>query len=275
MFEAGTRQSVRRGEDRPAPVRKRTAVTHDPNAERYLDLMIKSLTNSIYGDSDLHPANPGGAFEFEKRRDGRDWPSVAHTMIGIDRLKNVRDCAQRAIEANVPGDLIETGVWRGGAAIMMRAVLAAYGIRDRRVWLADSFCGLPPPDAERFPVDAGDPLHTYAELAISQDVVRANFAAYDLLDDQVVFLPGWFRDTLPQAPIERIAVLRLDGDMYESTIVALRALYPKLSPGGYLIVDDHGAIAACARAVADYRAEAGIAEPIERIDWTGIFWRKS
>jgi O-methyltransferase len=88
-------------------------------------------------------------------------------------------------------------------------------------------------------------------------------------------LPGWFRDTLPSAPIERIAVLRLDGDMYESTMIALQSLYPKLSTGGFLIVDDFGAIPTCAEAVHDYRRENAIVDPLERIDWTGVYWRKS
>jgi O-methyltransferase len=255
--------------------RIRTTVSADLIARRYLDLIGKSLTNSIYGDADLHPNNRGGAFDPALRADGRDWPSAAHTMIGTLRLQNVRSCVEDVLAHGIPGDLVETGVWRGGASIMMRAVLAAFGARDRRVWLADSFCGLPPPDAQTYPDDAGDPLHTFDDLAVPLEVVRANFAAYDLLDDQVVFLPGWFRETLPNAPIERIAVLRLDGDMYESTIVALRALYPKLSPGGFVIIDDYGAIPGCARAVQDYRREIGATETIETIDWTGVFWQKA
>jgi hypothetical protein len=89
----------------------------------------------------------------------------------------------------------------------------------------------------------------------------------------VRFLPGWFRDTLPTLGAERFAVVRLDGDMYESTMVALESLYPRLSVGGYLIVDDY-AIGLCRRAVADYRSRHGIDEPIVRIDHTGVFWRK-
>jgi O-methyltransferase len=254
---------------------KARAVTLDANGERYLDLMLKSLTNTIYGDASIHPNQVGQGYDRELRSDGRDWPRFAHTMIGLERLRNVRSCVERALEAGVPGDFVETGVWRGGASIMMRAVLAAYGVRDRRVWLADSFRGLPPPDTQTYPQDAGDMLHSYDDLAISLETVRKNFETYDLLDEQVAFLPGWFRDTLPQAPIDRIALLRLDGDMYESTIVALRALYPKVSPGGYVIVDDYGAIPTCAEAVHDYRAEAAITETMERIDWTGVYWRKN
>jgi O-methyltransferase len=91
-------------------------------------------------------------------------------------------------------------------------------------------------------------LHKARELAVSLEQVKANFDRYGLLDDQVRFLKGWFRDTLPVAPIERLAVLRLDGDMYESPMDTLVNLYPKLSEGGYVIVDDYGAIPACRQA---------------------------
>lgn len=209
------------------------------------------------------------------RLTGGDWPSDAETMIGTLRLDNLQECVTTVVGDGVPGDLMETGVWRGGASIFMRGVLKAYGVTDRVVWAADSFQGLPPPDAERFPDDAGDIFSGYGALAVSVDDVKANFDRYGLLDDQVRFLPGWFRDTLPDAPVERLAVLRLDGDMYESTIVALEALYPKLSPGGFLIVDDYGAVPACKAAVDKYRADNDIEEPIETIDWGGVFWRRS
>jgi O-methyltransferase len=117
--------------------------------------------------------------------------------------------------------------------------------------------------------------HTYRELAVSLDEVRANFEKYGLLDEQVRFLEGWFRETLPSAPIEELALIRLDGDMYESTYVALESLYPKLSLGGYLIVDDYGAVPTCRLAVDDFRRAHGIAEEMTPIDWTGIYWRKN
>ena len=110
---------------------------------------------------------------------------------------------------------------------------------------------------------------------MSLDQVKANFARYDLLDDRVQFLKGWFKDTLPHAPISRLAVMRLDGDLYESTMDALTALYPKLSPGGYVIIDDYGAINACRQAVHDFRNTHGIEDPIQEVDWTGAYWRRS
>ena len=190
------------------------------------------------------------------RRSGpKGWTGryAAHTMIGRKRLENVQSCIEDVLAHGVPGDLIETGVWRGGATILMRAVLKAHGVTDRLVWVADSFAGLPAPDSNRYPRDEGDQLHTFRQLAVSLEQVQDNFRRYGLLDDQVRFLKGWFRETLPSAPIDRLAVLRLDGDLYQSTIEALESLYDRISVGGYVIVDDYGNVAGCRQAVHDFR----------------------
>ena len=109
---------------------------------------------------------------------------------------------------------------------------------------------------------------------MSVDEVRSNFARYGLLDDQIVFVEGLFQDTLPALAAGPFALLRIDGDLYESTYVALENLYPKLSPGGFVIIDDYGGMPPCRQAVEDYRAKAGIDAPIVEIDWTGVFWQK-
>jgi O-methyltransferase len=153
-------------------------------------------------------------------------------------------------------------------------VLKVHGISDRRVWVADSFRGLPPPAPERYPVDRGDHLHTIRALAVSLETVRENFARYGMLDEQVVFLEGWFRDTLPVAPIDKLAILRLDGDMYESTMDALAALYDKVSQGGFVIVDDYGVYPSCRAAIEDFRAARGITGRMHDIDGSGVFWRR-
>jgi hypothetical protein len=210
----------------------------------------------------------------EERALGSVWPTRAHTMIGLKRLDNLQFCVEQVLSDGVPGDLIETGVWRGGACIFMRAILQAYGDSSRTVWVADSFAGLPPPDADSYPADTGDLHHTHDVLAVSRETVANIFAAYGLLDNQVRFLQGWFKDTLPEAPIRQLAVMRLDGDMYESTIQALDALYDRLSPGGFIIIDDYY-LEPCAQAVQDFRDRRGIADPIHDIDGTGGYWRRS
>jgi O-methyltransferase len=197
-----------------------------------------------------------------------------HTMIGRARLENVAACLESIRVRGVPGDLIECGVWRGGATVFMRGFLKAFAIAGRTVWVADSFAGLPPPS---LPQDAGNDLSAAKcpQLAISLGAVQDVFARYGLLDSQVRFLPGWFRDTLPCAPIERLALLRIDADLYESTWDALSALYPRLSGGGFVIVDDYHCIPACRQAVDEYRQREGISAPVEAIDWTGVFWQKA
>lgn len=270
----------------------------------YLDLLARVLTRSFDEDNDevigvagADPTTPrpvlaeqrdlaerlalGGLelvrrrpFDAEMRRLGRDWPARAETMMGLERLANVRHCVETVLEEGVPGDLLEAGVWRGGGALYMKAVLEAHGDDDRVVWLADSFAGLPPPSAD-FPADAGLLMNDLPYLAVSEEQVRHNFVRYGLLDERVRFLRGWFKDTLPSAPVQQLAVLRLDGDLYESTWQALDALYPRLAPGGFCIVDDYGLIRACRKAVHHYRARHGIKERIVDVDGWGAFWRKA
>jgi len=257
---------------------------------RYLELLTAALTHTLYDPPDTRelPAYVREAYGAELRRQGmrvalptpqeerifgRDRPVYAQTMIGVHRLRNVRSCTEAALAEGVPGDLIEAGTWRGGAAIMMRGVLEAHAIIDRTVWVADSFQGLPEPNAEKYPADAPDLNYTADELAIPLDEVRANFERYGLLDERVKFLEGWFRDTLPGLRDRSWAVVRLDGDLYESTMDGLENLYPQLSPGGFLIVDDYG-FPNCREAIEDYRREHGISEEITQVDWTGAFWRK-
>lgn len=274
----------------------------DLGRQLYLDLLKECLTRSLFPEN-LRPAemNPflrrqpvawaaysllkrtlkvfnlelSSTYRRKLRAEGKDWPLEGETMIGLARLQNIQDCAIEVLRKNIPGDFIETGAWRGGACIFMRAVLKAYGDRERIVWVADSFEGLPKPD-ERYPEDAGDSHWKYGDvLAVSMEQVQANFARYGMLDEQVRFLKGWFKDTLPTAPIRQLALLRLDGDMYSSTMDALENLYSKLSRGGYVIIDDYGTVPACKRAVDEFRGRHGIEERIQDIDGSGIFWEKS
>ena len=269
-------------------------------AELYLDLLKKSLTRTI-ADETFSAAEPWFGLmrlwflpvqayllargwsvvrrvkaNTIERQEGRDWPADAETMIGLRRLDNLHASVRTILEDDVPGDLIETGVWRGGASIFMRGALKAYGDEVRTVWAADSFQGLPKPRTNAWKDDDRGRLSEFGStLAVSIEQVRANFERYGLLDSQVRFLKGWFCDTLPSAPIERIALMRLDGDMYESTNDALQALYPKLSVGGFCIVDDYFTHSGARQAVTEYRDLHGVTEPIEPIDWAGAFWRRA
>jgi O-methyltransferase len=255
----------------------------------YLDLLKRALTHSLYWPLDLYWSTDFKAPEMRKavgeafargevdlrqmRAEGRDWPQFGQTMVGMRRLDNVQRCVESVLADRVAGDLVEAGTWRGGVAILMRGLLKAFGVTDRTVYAADSFCGLPPPNSQKYPADALDAHHTADVLAVSREDVEQNFRLYDLLDRQVSFLEGWFRDTLPTVRDHTWAVVRVDGDMYESTMDALENLYPGLSVGGYLIIDDF-AHEPCRKAVEEFRTARSIDEPIEEIDWTGVFWRR-
>ncbi len=204
----------------------------------------------------------------------RNLTELSHTMIGKKRLDHLQHCVETVLIENIPGDFIETGIWRGGACIFMRGILFAYGITDRTVWAADSFEGVPPPT---WPEDAGFDISrdVLPVLAVPLEDVQQLFRRYGLLDDKVQFLKGWFRDSLPGAPIEKLSILRLDGDLYESTMTALVPLFDKVSRGGFVIVDDYGSCPPCKRAVDDFRAQRGIMDVLQVIDGQSVCWRKS
>jgi O-methyltransferase len=240
----------------------------------YLDLLEKIISNVIYPDGHIESGTikPHDAM---RRELGKDIPSQAHTMIGLKRLRQTREAACQIIEQGIPGDFLEAGVWRGGACILLRGVLAAYEDNSRRVWVVDSFEGLPPPDP-RFAKDAASrfDFHERPELSVSLESVKDNFRRYGLLDDQVIFSKGLFHDTLPTLQIGHIALLRLDGDLYSSTTDALVNLYDKVTPGGYVIIDDYGPVIDARRATLDFRLARGITEQMYAVDDDGAFWRK-
>lgn len=263
----------------------------------YLDLIKKCLTNVIYGKTEMGAGFVSTRlfykiiskafsafglylvhikkFDPNLRKTGRDWPITAHTMVGLKRLDNIQFCVEEILKNNIPGDLIEAGVWRGGATILMRAILKAYDVKDRYVWVADSFKGLPKPNIKKYPLDATSDLHAVEFMKVSLEEVRDNFRSYGLLDNQVRFLKGWFKDSLPRTPIKQLALIRIDADLYESTMDVLINLYPKLSNGGYIIIDDYRNLSGCRKAVKDYRELHKIYDKIIPIDWSAVYWKRS
>ena len=244
----------------------------------YLDLLKKSITDTLYeAEPDAEAGGSRYIADFLKHyMKGR-----AVSMLPMARLDQLQRCVEDVIRRGVPGDLMEAGVWRGGAAILMRGILKAHGVTDRCVWAADSFEGLPEPDGACFPKEAaahhGPVMRDgFEHFAVGLDAVKANFARFGLLDPQVRFLPGWFKDTLPMAPIGRLAVLRLDGDYHESTRDCLENLYDKLAVGGYLIVDDYGEDewTHCRAAVDGFRSARGIADAMVQVDRRCWSWQR-
>jgi O-methyltransferase len=265
----------------------------------YLDLLKKTLTGSVYDESAWRVLEPGKfrgvygwlrtaviktlgkrslllvkelPYDHVQRERGIDWPMVGFTMVGHLRLDNIRTCIERVIFDKIPGDFVECGVWRGGASIFAKAVFKAYGVTDRKVWLADSFAGMPVPEIQADKVDPD--LSTLRYLAVSREVVEDNFRRFDLFDDSVRFVKGWFSESLPNAPIHQIAILRLDGDHYSSTMDALNSLHSKLSKGGFVIIDDYFTWAGCKAAVTEFRAAHLIKSELIRIDDAAVYWRE-
>jgi hypothetical protein len=273
-------------------------------AARYIDLLKKSILEDLYTENEVRLLYLRWCLEGRQTFDQnvyldirRKWKAeydeyvrlrqfglaynrpmqhlgFPHTMLNRARVENIEFCLQQILADGVPGDCMECGVWRGGAVIFMRGYLAAHGVTDRTVWVADSFEGIPAPSV---PEDAGVHLskQTHPMLAIDLETVQNLFERYGLLDEQVRFLQGWFKDTLPAAPVEKLALLRLDGDLYESTMDALIPLYDKVSPGGFVIIDDYGCLEPCRRAVTEFREARGITEPLQEVDWTAVYWRKA
>lgn len=272
----------------------------DPIRDRYLSLLKRALANMLYPELEMQidhlergadGLSGTGLQRFQRdivERRSEDHAGLmagklqgtaplrfAHTMIGLFRLANIERCAEQVIAEGIEGDFLEAGVCKGGAAIFMRALQVAHGVPERRTWVADSFQGVPSSEA---PVDADYGLHLEESrlpwLACAEEAVREHFRRYDLLDANVRFLPGWLADTLPSAPTGPLAILRVDVDLYSSTAQCLDLLYDRVSPGGFVIVDDYGYLTCCRDAVDDFRRRRGIEEPLRWVDGSGVFWRK-
>ena len=211
---------------------------------------------------------------YKSAPEARNLIELSHTMIGRKRLDNIQFAIETIIHEDIPGDFIETGIWRGGACIFMKGCLLAFGDNTRTIWAADSFQGVPEPTWEQ---DAGFDIseNVLPILTVSIEEVKELFDRYQLLDDRVKFLEGWFRDTLPNAPIEKLSLLRLDGDLYESTMDALIPLYDKVVEGGFIIVDDYFSCPPCKKAITDFMAQNNIQTPLITIDGHSVYWRKN
>jgi O-methyltransferase len=276
----------------------------DEQRYRYLWLLKRALVNLIYPEHELRirylEEAPSDLDKLERMRFLRDiryrqpdryaslidaklsfGPTKSaplifpHTMIGLPALDNIERCAEQIFKDGIAGDFMEAGVCQGGATIFLRALQVAYGQQQRRTWVADSFQGLPPPQTEpdiQANIDLSE--SKFPSFAASLEIVRDNFDRYNLLDDRVCFLSGWFSETLPSAPVGQLALLRLDADLYGSTRDILTSLYDKVSPGGFILVDDYGTFAVCRQAVDEFREERSIADPLMWITGRCVYWRK-
>jgi hypothetical protein len=238
----------------------------------YLELLKLTLCDLAGTTTQSVGALPGGVVMSRELRGealrlraaGMDWPLQGLTMVGLRRLDDLQACVEAVVRDGVPGDMVEAGAWRGGASILMRATLDSLG-DDRTLVVADSFQG--------FPAGAPEALDGFDFLAVPVEEVRESFARLGL-DRGVEFLPGFFEESLAGLAGRPWSLVRIDADTYEPTRAALDALYPGLTPGGYVVLDDYGSFEGCRRAVDEFRSEHGIADPIEEIDFTGARWRR-
>ena len=198
-------------------------------------------------------------------------------MTSPERILALRDAVRHVCRHGIDGDIVECGVWRGGSMMAAALTMLECGAR-RRIHLFDTFEGMPPPaaaDRDLTGVSAATLLaaeqresgDTWAYSPLDQ--VRANLRSTGYPAELVRFVPGRVEETIPEAAPERIAVLRLDTDWYESTRHELEHLYPRLAVGGVLIVDDYGHWQGARRAVDEYLAASGARLLLSRIDYTG------
>jgi O-methyltransferase len=192
-----------------------------------------------------------------------NWGLERLTLLPWSALEHLEYAIKDTIERDIEGDFIETGVWRGGACILAKSIYNEIS-PNRKVYVADSFEGLPRP-SNLYPQDEGDTHYLDENLKVSVEKVKQNFEKFNLLDEKVIFVKGWFKDTMPTLDITKISILRLDGDMYESTIQVLESLYEKLSIGGYCIIDDYFH-RGCQQAVQDFRNKNNITQKIIKVD---------
>lgn len=260
------------------------AASHDAccsaDVEALRDLYLSTLKGSLTGIlletpsfADANSADNLVPYNHKSRMSGEDWPAYGQTMVGMHRLENLEKLGIRLLRHRVPGDFFECGVWRGGASIFMRGFLKAYQSKDRNVHVVDSFEGLPKASTG----EDNDNWAAMGLLKVPQEAVKKNFQKYGLLDDQVQFHKGFFRNSLPVVRQElketksNIALLRLDGDMYESTMNIFFNLAEFLSPGACIVVDDY-CIPECKKAVQQFLTMHDLSPKINIIDWCGAYF---
>ena len=247
-----------------------TALPEQFHRDAYIELLKRSITNYHYlgGDTPfenfrcvVHYDVPAGQWKIGRR-------ARPCTLLSKSQLDLIESAVRMVEEGGVPGDFIEAGIWRGGAIILMRALLDADDIPGRKIFAADSFAGIPMNVRAR-----NDPVDMWKDRWIaSLEDVQANIRRFGLLDDRIEFVVGFFAESLAKLADERFALIRLDSDSYDSVETSLEHLYPLLSKGGVIIIDDWHLVG-CKQAVVDYRSRHGISDEILVQD-SNAYWVK-
>ena len=265
-------------------------ITNNRNQERsvqersksaYLEMLKDFVSGVIYGKEEMSVWPSLGNellsvvnFNQSNRVRGLDWTYLGSTMTGLERINNVQKLISQVVQDNVPGDYLEAGVWRGGSSVFARGVLRALNQGQRKSYVCDSFRGLPPGNKQLHPHDTNWDNTPYLE--VSEMDVATSFREASLLDENVIFVKGFFNDSLkPLAQkVGSMAILRLDSDLYESTVDILYHFYDKLSVGGYVIVDDWDGFPSKV-ACEDFLAVHKVEPEFVRIDEISVYWQKT
>jgi O-methyltransferase len=202
-----------------------------------------------------------------------------YTMTSSERISSLVQAVRYIVKAGVPGAIVECGVWRGGSMMAVAYTLAGLGVSDRQLYLFDTYEGMSPPTGADVSCSGKPATAVYDQTRrldsgsdwcyASLDDVRANIARTGYSQEQIRFIQGKVEDTIPSSAPETIALLRLDTDWYESTRHELIHLYPRLSAGGVLLIDDYGHWQGCRKAVDEYFAERDQHVLLNRVDYTG------
>jgi O-methyltransferase len=190
-------------------------------------------------------------------------------MVSLQRLRMLDQLVRQIDGQGVLGDVVECGTYNGGSA----AVLARVACRsplNRHIWLLDSFAGMPPAGSRDGPAAAA-----YAGLCCgSLESVRTVLRKVSVPDHAVTAVPGWFQDTLPKFPVSKIALLHIDADWYDSVFICLDQLFDRVSPGGFIVLDDFGYWQGCREAWQDFQTLRGLSIPLIGVDGIGVYMQK-
>lgn len=247
-----------------------TAPSEPFNRDAYVDLIKRTITNYAYlgGDAPFESFRCVTHYDVPEARWKIDPLARPITLLSKSQLDLVEKSVLLVEARGVPGDFIEAGIWRGGVIILMRALMNAHQISGRRIFAADSFAGIP-----KNVRATNDPVDLWRDRWVAPLAeVQQNIARFGLLDDKVKFVVGFFADSLKALAQERFALIRLDSDSYDSVEESLLYLYPLLSKGGVIIIDDWH-LAGCRAAVENYRSRLGVTDEIAEYDGNA-FWVK-
>lgn len=203
----------------------------------------------------------------------------AYTMTSTERLYSVYKSVEYAVKNNIDGDFVECGVWKGGSSMMIALTLLKNKCTDKKIYLYDTFEGMPEPTDNDININNKKAENKFLKLKRNEnssdwcfseiDEVKNNIFSTGYPKENIIFVKGKVENTIPNIIPNKIALLRLDTDWYESTKHELEHLYPRLSEKGVLIIDDYGHWLGCRKAVDEYLKKNNISLLLNRIDYTG------